>query len=41
LGRRVLAKISESNFTDNSSEDVVRAKLMTADHIRSRKSFQL
>lgn len=41
LGRRVLARISESNFRDHSAEGVIRAKLMTADHIRSRKFYQL
>ena len=39
FGRKVLERISESSFHRHSSQAVVRAKIMTADHIRNRKFF--
>ena len=37
FGRKVLERISESNFKKHSDANVIRAKIMTADHIKSRK----
>lgn len=37
VGRKVLARISESNFIKTSTDAVIRAKVMTADHIKARK----